>query len=255
MFIRRISEHLKAQNWIAIGLELTVVVVGIFLGFQVDRWYEQKQLQSEERDYLVALSEDFAATRESFVGLRDRHKDATESAVRLLSYRIGDPIDLTHKGFYELLSDIQLIRAATERRGSYDLLISSGKIDLIRDENLRTQMSDFFAQVDGTSSDMRDDLQSFWRDAFEPYAQKNLDHVALMQAVHPRDNMSLQPTYPLDHYHAIIGTGEFEAIVSDKWHLSSDLVLNYEARIEDIQSIEILLAENLARFASGDSLD
>jgi hypothetical protein len=67
--------------------------------------------------------------------------------------------------------------------------------------------------------------------------------------------MNLLPTYPLDHFHAIIGTGEFEAIVSDKWHLSGDLVLNYERRLEDIESIQLLLAEGLARFPVGDSLD
>lgn len=76
-----------------------------------------------------------------------------------------------------------------------------------------------------------------------------------MQAVHPRNNMNLQPTYPLDHFHAIIGTGEFEAIVSDKWHLSGDLVVNYERRIEEIESIELLLAESLVRFSSGDRVD
>ena len=198
---------------------------------------------------MAALSEDFASTRESFADLRGAHKNATEAAVQLLSYKLGDPIDLTHKEFYELLSYIHLIRTANTQRGSYDLLISSGKIDLVRDERLRTQMSEFFAAVDGRFSDMTDDLQSYWRDTFEPYAQKNLDHVALMQAVHPRNNMNLQPTYPLDHFHSIIGTGEFEAIVSDKWHLSSDLVLAYERRIEEIESIELLLAENLARFS------
>ena len=58
---------------------------------------------------------------------------------------------------------------------------------------------------------MTDDLQSYWRDTFEPYAQRNLDHVALMQSVHPRNNMNLPPTYPLDHFHVIIGTGKFLA--------------------------------------------
>jgi len=73
-----------------------------------------------------------------------------------------------------------------------------------------------------------------------------------MQSVHPRSNMNLRPTYPLDHFHAIIGTGEFEAVVSDKWHLSSDLVASYERTIKEIESIELLLAENLARRPSKD---
>lgn len=253
--IRRILEHLRTQNWIAIGLELIVVVVGIFLAFQVDRWYEQTRLASEERDYLAALSEDFAATREVYVRVRDRHIDATKSAVTLLSYQVGDSLDLSHEEFYALLSDIQLIRTADVRRGSYDFLISSGKIAVIQDERLRRQMSEYFAKVDGTSSDMTDDLRSYWRDTFEPYAQRNIDHVALMQAVHRRDNMKLRPTYPLDQFHEIIGTGEFEAIVSDKWHLSGDLVAHYEARIKEVEAIELLLTKSLTRVPSGNGSD
>jgi hypothetical protein len=250
--IRRLLDNFRKQDWLAICLELVVVVVGIFLAFQVDRWYDQARLKSEEQEYLTALSEDFKATREAFSALRDRHEKVTNSAVRLLSYKIGDPIDLTHGEFYDLLADIQLIRTADSQRGSYNLLISSGKIDVIQDERLRQMMSELFARIDGTSSDITDDLQSYWRDSFEPYVKEHLDHVALMQSVHPRNNMSLEPTYALDQFHEVIGTGKFEAVISDKWHLSSDLVLNYEARIEDIQAIEAMIAEKLSSAPLGD---
>jgi len=243
--IRQILEHFRKQNWLAAGLELIVVTAGIFLAFQVDRWYEQAKLASEERDYLIALSEDFEATREAFTALRDQHLQVTKSAVKLLSYQVGDPIDLTHEEFYNLLADIQRMNTAASSRGSYNLLVSSGKIEVIQDERLRQMMSELFARIDGNTSVIADDLRSYWRDSFEPYIKKNLDHVALMQSRHPRDNMTLQPTYPLDQFHEVLGTGEFEATISDKWHLSSDIVIAYEARIKDIESIERILAEKL----------
>jgi hypothetical protein len=34
MLLRRIIEHLRTQNWLAIALDLVVVVVGVFLAFR-----------------------------------------------------------------------------------------------------------------------------------------------------------------------------------------------------------------------------
>jgi hypothetical protein len=58
--------------------------------------------------------------------MRDRHIDVSKSALTLLSYQVGDSIDLVHDRHYELLADTQFIRTADARRASYDFLIFSG---------------------------------------------------------------------------------------------------------------------------------
>jgi|GEM_PF-677777 len=40
--LTRIGRHLRAQNWIAIAIELVVVVFGVFLGFQLNNWNEER---------------------------------------------------------------------------------------------------------------------------------------------------------------------------------------------------------------------
>jgi len=35
-------QHVKEQNWFAVGLDVIVVIVGIFLGLQVQEWYEAR---------------------------------------------------------------------------------------------------------------------------------------------------------------------------------------------------------------------
>lgn len=57
MFLRRISEHLKTQNWTAIGIELVIVIVGVFLGAQASNWNEQRQERDGERVYLSRLAD------------------------------------------------------------------------------------------------------------------------------------------------------------------------------------------------------
>ena len=35
MILRRITEHVKAQNWFAVAIDFVIVVVGVFIGIQV----------------------------------------------------------------------------------------------------------------------------------------------------------------------------------------------------------------------------
>ena len=43
MILRRLVTSLREQSWLTLVLELVVVVVGIFLGLQVDSWNEARK--------------------------------------------------------------------------------------------------------------------------------------------------------------------------------------------------------------------
>ena len=43
MILRRLAGLIRHDNWFTIMLELIVVVVGLFLAFQLDRWYESQR--------------------------------------------------------------------------------------------------------------------------------------------------------------------------------------------------------------------
>lgn len=94
MILRRFIKHVADQNWIAVGLDIVVVVLGIFLGMQLSDWNEQQKdfekgryhLESL-RDYLardiVRLEEEIATnikrsegTFEAwFILLKDKHTE------------------------------------------------------------------------------------------------------------------------------------------------------------------------------------
>ncbi len=41
MLLRRITQHVKDQNWFAVFVDFLIVVVGVFIGIQVANWNEQ----------------------------------------------------------------------------------------------------------------------------------------------------------------------------------------------------------------------
>ncbi|MEM7278105.1 MAG: hypothetical protein AAF385_08270 [Pseudomonadota bacterium] len=42
MLLRRVTEHIKKQNWFAVWIDLIIVVVGVFIGIQVANWNEAR---------------------------------------------------------------------------------------------------------------------------------------------------------------------------------------------------------------------
>lgn len=52
MILRRITQHVKDQNWFAVGLDFFIVVVGVFIGIQVANWNDSN---ANHKAYLQAL--------------------------------------------------------------------------------------------------------------------------------------------------------------------------------------------------------
>ncbi|NNE40935.1 MAG: hypothetical protein HKN14_08450 [Marinicaulis sp.] len=61
MLLRRITEHVKAQNWFAVGLDFLIVVVGVFIGLQVSNWNNVATAKAEEQQLLTQMQSDIAA--------------------------------------------------------------------------------------------------------------------------------------------------------------------------------------------------
>lgn len=64
MLLRRFTEHVRDQDWFAVGLDFLVVVVGIYVGLQADEWNEQRKDRIREQAHLEQLYSDFAFNAE-----------------------------------------------------------------------------------------------------------------------------------------------------------------------------------------------
>ncbi len=58
MILRRLTEHVRAQNWFAVGLDFVIVVLGVFVATQVANWNAARIERERERAYLVRLHEE-----------------------------------------------------------------------------------------------------------------------------------------------------------------------------------------------------
>ena len=63
MFLKRLAGHIRKQDWFIVIVELLVVIVGLVMAFQVDRWRDEVAERKLEGVYIQRLIEDRAWSR------------------------------------------------------------------------------------------------------------------------------------------------------------------------------------------------
>jgi len=57
MLLRRVMDHVRDQNWFAVGIDFVSVVAGIPIAFQVTEWNEDREDRGWERTFLEDIRE------------------------------------------------------------------------------------------------------------------------------------------------------------------------------------------------------
>lgn len=149
MILRRIAQAIKTQDWFQVIIEILIVMIGIFLGLQVTEWNEDRLDRVEEQSYLVALHEDVVTSIElldsSFASRNETVADL-ESFASLKSedYDTIDR-DLLDENFNNAFYQMNLFNY---QMNVYENLNSSGRLNLIMDDELRLSLSELASRID-----------------------------------------------------------------------------------------------------------
>lgn len=140
MILRRLSHAFRKQDWFTVAVEIMIVVLGVFIGLQVNNWNAARVEQVEQTALLQRLQSDFSTSEPVMQGASERLHLASSQTAQLIEYlRASDaaPDD----------KDIQLIVEAPLRLGSvpsvtatYQEMLSTGGLSRIRHEDLRNAL-------------------------------------------------------------------------------------------------------------------
>lgn len=93
MLLRRITEHVIAQNWTAIAIDFVIVVVGVFIGIQVSNWNESRAFERREQVLLRELHGEVAQNLADAQSKGDAFLVGAKSARRVLdAIDRGEPL-------------------------------------------------------------------------------------------------------------------------------------------------------------------
>lgn len=87
MILRSITRHVRDQNWFAVGLDFMIVVLGVFIGLQVQQWAEGQRQARMESFYTQRLHNEIVnllATRAELVATRQGWLEALSTATSVL---------------------------------------------------------------------------------------------------------------------------------------------------------------------------
>lgn len=165
MIQRRITDAFQKQDWFTVAVETLIVVLGVFLGLQVNNWNEARAERAREVVHLANLAEDVrsdiadideinrvSGLRMSAMGFLLEHADhralpsGFDSARGRIAiepsapYAENDPNSIGIAMF--------IFTPLDGNRLTYDTMINTGDIGVIRDESLVREIQTYYANVD-----------------------------------------------------------------------------------------------------------
>ena len=186
-FFRRIRHSLIGKGSTskymkyAIG-EILLVVIGILIALQVNEWNQKRLDRIEEKVILTNLKEDFQKAIEEFVFLNSLRNDIISAATKITSIEVSNLDEYSSEYIDSLFSKTLYGPTFNNKSGSLEVLLTSGKINLIRNQELRKTLVEWPGDVEDMIEDefnqdqiYRGPYQDFlhryisWNDLVKPY--------------------------------------------------------------------------------------
>lgn len=165
MIQRRIADAFRKHDWFTVTVETLIVVLGVFIGLQVNNWNESRGDRTRETAHLANLAEDVrsditdideinrvSGLRMSAMGFLLEHAshralpsgfDSARGRIAIepsAPYAEGDPNSIGIAMF--------IFTPLDGNRLTYDTLINTGDIGVIRDMSLVREIQSYYANVD-----------------------------------------------------------------------------------------------------------
>lgn len=178
MILRRVIEHVKKQHWTAVALDFVIVVMGVFVGLQVNNWNEARANRGIVAAHLSEIREDL----HSYLAYHEKLYNSAVARIAAVDYiydkafgrklpkvlrlsvetwAVPEAPPLAEEDLDVLMGSVNLIRITVGSRNGYESLISSGHLGLIENRDLARRIQQYYNRYD----DVRDTAG----DVFRPF--------------------------------------------------------------------------------------
>ena len=165
MLLRRITQHVKDQNWTAVALDFLIVVAGILIAFQITNWNEARSDNSRIERRLANVVDDLRADIVEVEGIIKTTKWRASAIQTVLDsadkpitpqYQtpFGDVVETPKFPVFEsefpwdAANAIVWLATLDGSRGGYQALLNTGDLQLIKPETLSRQIQAYYARAE-----------------------------------------------------------------------------------------------------------
>lgn len=153
MILRRIADGIKNQDWFVVLIEIFIVVIGIYIGLQVDDWNKARQDRAEETRILVQLETEVEAAIEAKNNVLTISRKSDGFLIEAIEIIQGDRegVDLSFEQCRALWRS-HIINPNFNGLLTYEELALSGNLGLLSNPALRSALIAFQNQVDNDTA-------------------------------------------------------------------------------------------------------
>ena len=146
MVIRRIREHVVDHNWFAVGIDIAIVVVGVFLGLQANNWNTVRIERAEAQAYRSQIIENLRAN-EIDIGARTAYyRQVRAYSVAALKV-LETPGAAKDEAFLINIYQSTQVWQRPLVRSAYDEMLAAGVSGNVGAPELRSNLTAFYAQL------------------------------------------------------------------------------------------------------------
>ena len=231
MILRRITQHVREQNWTAIGIDFVIVVVGVFLGIQVSNWNAAQADNARAHDYLERIHDDLASDVAA-IRARIPFNAYLESGEE---ERNGDWS--TVLAFFQASQ----LFPFSQNNATYDELRSAGELRLIGNQELRSALAEYYVTGSGMQYDFISRHVPDYRETIRGLMPSVVtDHV--WEHCHEEQGLSYQRLLACD---SPISDEEVQAALAD-FLSEPELKAQLRSWMSTLATLQTLLATNQA---------
>ena len=245
-FFRKIRKKMADDNRplkyarYAIG-EIVLVVIGILIALQINTWNNQQIEKRHEQKVLMGLHETFSNNLENLNGIMDMSYNTFHSSKTLLSMMGPNASDFTTREVDSLIYHLINYSTYDPSTGTVDNIINSGKLNIIQNEVLKVNISNWSGMLEDTKKDINI-ANSHCFDVMIIYLNDkiNLKNIAVPKRVTEVTQLDItRASHFPANYDLIMRSKEFENLVD--FH-----ALNFNYLIREYLKIKVYLEENIA---------
>ena len=219
-------------NWHQAFAEVSLLALGVGLALLADGWWEGRQERAEEAQYLTSLRSDFAASQRAFSETLARNRETRDHNLMLLELLAGDVGSVSVDSLSVLIPAAFWWTGVDPVLATYEDMVNSGDLRLIRSDSLRIEMAAFVRFIETVES-LNDAALLEWKDLQAPFM---VDHLAVTGAYGSYGERTFPDGRHSPDEEALWGRA-LENIIAIKVINLEDLIRNLDQALRQIETI------------------
>ena len=205
MIHSRLMGSLRRQDWTAVVIELVTVMLGLFLGLQLNDWNDARQARVREQAALERLHEESEAIVDYChrTVARFDHLNADQEAA-IVALSTGDRAKFNTHELAKHIGSLSFYPGIAPPRTTYDELSGSGLLNDIGSTSVREAVADYYSELAWIQSQL------------EYFRQTSVPRLA---SAHPGQTTVYDPKGP-SLQDRFISSADFDVIATDRNYMT-----------------------------------